>query len=175
MAHAFSNWEPLFVPGVMFQESEEHPEARRNEGDAMQRVRDSRMLRRAETSRRITLRTAASRQGGSCLRYATTASQGVATLVDAPCLKASLPLLSSRASLTREERSEWSERRKRGDRRTERGRYERERDGRYRERRVGATVEEEDEEDDDDDDEEMMMKGERQKWRKTGEINRRLK
>ena len=51
----------------------------------------------------------------------------------------------------------------------------REKDGRYRERRVGATVEEEDEEDDDDDDEEMMMKGERQKWRKTGEINRRLK
>jgi len=37
----------------------------------------------------------ASRQGGSCLRYATTAPQGVATLVDAPCLKASLPLLSS--------------------------------------------------------------------------------
>lgn len=39
----------------------------------------------------------------------------------------------------------------------------------------GQTVEEEDEENDDDDDEEMMMKGERQKWRKTGEINRRLK
>lgn len=36
-----------------------------------------------------------SRQGGSCLRYATTVPQGVATLVDAPCLKASSPLLSA--------------------------------------------------------------------------------
>ena len=59
-----------------------------------------------QTSRRITLRAAASRQGGSCLRYATTASQGVATLVDAPCLKASLPLLSSCLTYAREERSE---------------------------------------------------------------------
>lgn len=41
------------------------------------------------------LRLPASRQGGSCLKYATTAPQGVATLVDAPCLKASWPRLAS--------------------------------------------------------------------------------
>lgn len=108
------------------------------------------MLRRAETSRRITLHTAASRQGGSCLRYATTASQGVATLVDAPCLKASLPLLSSCLSYARRE--------KRVKRETEKEETDAER---QRERetvepraRVRAIVEEEDEEDDDDDDEE---------------------
>ena len=83
----------------------------------------------------------------------------------------------------------YARREKRVKRETEKGRQtdggrqtrerEREREGgrddRDRERRAGTTVEEEDEEDDDDDDEEMMMKGERQKWRKTGEINRRLK